>query len=300
MRSSIESAIDTPTSVPFAKNENIRSHDDFNARNDFSAHKVGPWPNSAGKRLFDILVSGTALILISPLFLLIAAIIKLTSRGPIFFKQLRMGKNHVAFHIYKFRTMHTCYTQGPLVTLKNDSRITSAGSGLRRFKLDELPQLYNVLRGNMSLVGPRPKVLGHENYEMRCKPGITGAATLIFAQEHHLLAQIPEEKVESFMVEVLHRIKAQVDHEYELNSTFLTDLNILVRTPMYITGLGCAKSLQGLADTQNAKAEPTPVEAAPQAVKSSPHTDEAIIYHGFPSMEQSVAVAVERSHTSTF
>jgi lipopolysaccharide/colanic/teichoic acid biosynthesis glycosyltransferase len=291
MRSSIDSIIGTPISVPSAKNDDVRESDDF------SVHKIGPWPNSSGKRLFDILVSGTVLILISPLFLLIAAIIKLTSPGPIFFRQLRMGKDNVAFFIYKFRTMHICDTQGPLVTFKNDSRITSVGSILRRFKLDELPQLYNVLHGSMSLVGPRPKVLGHEHYEMMCKPGITGAATLIFAQEHRLLAQVPAEKVESFTVEVLHRIKARVDQEYELNSTFLTDLNILVRTPMYISGVGCANSLQGLAGMPDAETKPATVEAAPQASRSCPDTNEAIIFHGFPPMEQSVAV--DRSHIST-
>ncbi len=210
-------------------------------------HSVRSWSNSAGKRAFDIAVAGPALIVAFPLLAAVAVIIKLTSRGPVFFRQLRMGKGQVPFIIYKFRTMQVRDLHGPLVTLKDDSRITRVGKVLRRFKLDELPQLYNVLRGDMSFVGPRPKVLGHENVELRCKPGITGAATLVFAREENLLAHIPDHHVEAFTVEVLHPFKADLDSRYAENCTFITDVKILTRTALHLMGSKNVNSLEELA-----------------------------------------------------
>jgi lipopolysaccharide/colanic/teichoic acid biosynthesis glycosyltransferase len=287
MRSSIDPSTDIPPSVPYAN-----KGDDGHSFGVLSASEVGPWPNSMGKRIFDILVSGSLLIVSAPLLLAIALFIKLTSRGPVLFSQLRMGKGLVAFPIYKFRTMRVTQTNGPLVTSRNDSRITFAGKVLRRFKLDELPQLYNVLRGDMSCVGPRPKVVGHEHKELRCKPGLTGAATLIFAHEDRLLAQIPDDKVESFTVEVLNRIKCQVDREYELDSTFLTDLKILMRTPIHISGLRPATTLQELPGNHYVKHGPVLVPA-----KRS-HEAEPIIFQGFPPVDQSIAT--ERSQSSIY
>jgi len=285
MRSSIDSSINTPTPLYMQKGERGIQIEE-------SSSQVGPWPNSVGKRLFDILLAGSALIISAPLLLFIALFIRLTSRGPILFSQMRVGKNHIAFPIYKFRTMRVGQPNGPLVTSRNDSRITFAGKVLRRFKLDELPQLYNVLRGDMSLVGPRPKVVGHEHNELRCKPGLTGAATLIFAHEDRLLAQIPDEEVELFIVEVLHRIKAQVDNEYEVDSTFLTDLKILIRTPIHISGLRRPTTLQDLPGNVTAKRGPTVV--APKKGSDA----EPVFFQRFPPMEQSIAA--ERSNTGTY
>jgi lipopolysaccharide/colanic/teichoic acid biosynthesis glycosyltransferase len=208
---------------------------DIDNRDDSDVLSLRLWSNSTAKRTFDIAVSGPTLLLALPLFAAIAALIKLTSRGPVFFRQLRMGKGKVPFIIYKFRTMQVRALHGPLVTSKDDSRITVVGKFLRRFKLDELPQIFNVLRGDMSFVGPRPKVLGHEQTELPCKPGITGAATLVFAQEENLLAHIPEHKVEIFTVEVLHPIKASLDTQYARTSTFMTDFRLLIRTILHVT-----------------------------------------------------------------
>jgi len=284
MRSSVDSSINIPTSISCVPGE-----DQGTVKSDSRPPEVGPWPNSAGKRLFDILLSGSALILSAPLLLAIAIFIKLTSRGPVFFSQLRMGKGHVAFPIYKFRTMRVSQPNGPLVTSRNDSRITFAGKVLRRFKLDELPQLYNVLRGDMSLVGPRPKVVGHEYNELRCKPGLTGAATLIFAHEDRLLAQVPEEEVEAFTVEVLHRIKARLDCEYEVDSSFMTDLKILIRTPIHISGLRRPSTLQGITGTLegisgSVEGKSEPVLVMPKKTAGA----EPVFFQGFPPVEQSI------------
>ena len=196
----------------------------------FGTQRQQPWSNSAGKRAFDIAIAGPALLLSLPLFAAVAVLIKLESRGAVLFRQRRMGKAQVPFTIYKFRTMVADETPGPLVTRKGDRRMTRVGKFLRWSKLDELPQLYNVLRGDMSFVGPRPKVLGHDRAELLCKPGITGAATLIFAREEDLLEHVPVQQVEDFTVNVLHPIKADLDREYQLSSTLRTDLKIMVNT----------------------------------------------------------------------
>jgi Undecaprenyl-phosphate glucose phosphotransferase len=147
---------------------------------------LGPF-EAATKRWFDILVSAIALLLLSPLFALIAVLIKCDSRGPVFFRQRRRGYNTAEFRIWKFRTM-TTMEDGDIVTqaTKGDARITFIGSFLRRFSLDELPQLINVLKGEMSLVGPRPHAVAHDRFferritgyprRLNVKPGITGWA----------------------------------------------------------------------------------------------------------------------------
>jgi lipopolysaccharide/colanic/teichoic acid biosynthesis glycosyltransferase len=198
----------------------------------------------------------------------------------------------VTFPIYKFRTMRISEPSGSLVTSRNDSRITFAGKVLRRLKLDELPQLYNVLIGDMSCVGPRPKVVGHEQDELLCKPGLTGAATLLFAHEDRLLALIPQEKVETFAVEVLHRVKAQVDRKYEMESTFVTDLLILIRTPLHITGFQYYKTLRQLEDTLDLNLEPAHLTPSKVPVEGT------IFVQGFPLTEQ--PLVVERPHNSIY
>jgi lipopolysaccharide/colanic/teichoic acid biosynthesis glycosyltransferase len=189
------------------------------------------WSTSAGKRIFDMFCVTPAILVLSPLVVLISAAVRITSDGPILFRQNRIGKGRKVFTIYKFRTMyHDASRTGPSVTKAGDPRLTCVGSFLRRYKLDEIPQLYNVLRGDMSLVGPRPKLARFEHAEMGCRPGLTGAATLAFAREEELLKNIPEAELDSFHMEVLSPIKAGLDNEYQSRATFASDLGILFNT----------------------------------------------------------------------
>ena len=155
------------------------------------------------KRIFDIVVSVCGLILLSPLFLFLAVWIKLDSRGPVFYRQVRVGRNNKDFRIFKFRSMKEGSDQGSLVTIGgHDSRITRSGYILRKFKLDELPQLINVFVGDMSLVGPRPEVRHYVDFwtpeqmhVLDVRPGITDPASIKFRNENDLLdkAENPEE-----------------------------------------------------------------------------------------------------------
>lgn len=146
-----------------------------------------PLAHAAAKRVLDIALSGTALLMLLPLFALIAVSIKLTSRGPVFYSQQRGGRHGLPFTIYKFRSMHVHDTPGYTVqATEQDARVTIVGAWLRRLSLDELPQLLNVLKGDMSLVGPRPHALDHDSYygqrlrhyhsRYQVRPGLTGLA----------------------------------------------------------------------------------------------------------------------------
>lgn len=189
-----------------------------------------PWVVSGLRRVFDVAVATTALILLLPLILCAAVIVRLDSRGPIFFRQRRMGRNGKEFTLYKFRSMNSEDTGGASITVMGDSRITRAGSFLRRYKLDELPQFFNVLRGDMGLVGPRPKLPHHEALHMTCRPGITGIATLAFHKEEQFLSGIPEDELEAFYEQFVKPAKAQMDLEYMRTATPVSDLRILWRT----------------------------------------------------------------------
>jgi lipopolysaccharide/colanic/teichoic acid biosynthesis glycosyltransferase len=195
--------------------------------------KESRWFNSRRKRLFDLFTAVPILVISGPVLGMIACAIKLTSRGPVLFKQTRVGKNQVPFVIYKFRTMtELAEDLGSTVTKEGDPRRTRFGVFLRKSKLDELPQLLNVLRGDMSLVGPRPKLAEHETMYLTCRPGITGAATLLFAREEELLAKVPESFLEDYARLVLGPIKVKVDQEYIQGASFLTDLRILASTAL--------------------------------------------------------------------
>lgn len=152
------------------------------------------------KRLFDILFAGIGLLVLLPLFAVIAIAIKLDSKGPVFFRQERVGQFGVPFRIHKFRTMtQNSETKGLQITTDGDSRITQAGQWLRKYKLDELAQLIDVVLGKMSLVGPRPEVpryveLYPENVRtliLSVKPGITDLASIEFKDENAILASSP-------------------------------------------------------------------------------------------------------------
>jgi len=188
------------------------------------------------KRLFDFIISFFGLLILSPFLVLIALVIKLTSSGTIIYKQIRVGKNNRDFTIYKFKTMVEGAEKLGLLTIGNhDPRITKFGYYLRRYKLDELPQLFNVLIGNMSLVGPRPELRKYVNFYkqdqlnvLNYKPGITGLASLEFIDECALLAK--QKDPEAYFIEVIIPKKAQINLKYHQQSTFLSDLQIIFKT----------------------------------------------------------------------
>jgi len=193
--------------------------------------RLSSWCASNWKRGFDLLCIIPGLILISPFLGMIAIAVRLTSPGPVIFRQERVGQNRKLFTIYKFRTMvENSEAIGPGHTAKGDPRITFVGHVLRRFKLDELPQLYNVLRGDMSLVGPRPKLPHHDPVAMACRPGVTGAATLAFRSEARILSEVPPERIDGFYQQYIVPHKMRLDSEYMERATVLSDINLLLAT----------------------------------------------------------------------
>jgi lipopolysaccharide/colanic/teichoic acid biosynthesis glycosyltransferase len=196
---------------------------------------VFAFPVSA-KRFYDFIFSFCGLVVLSPLFLLIGALIKIADGGDVFYRQIRIGLHGRPFRICKFRTMVPVAEQaGPFVTKDGDARITGIGRILRRTKLDELPQLWNVLRGEMSLVGPRPEVPRFvEHYTpqqseiLRYKPGITDLATLCFRDEETLLGKA--DSLEEFYIQQCIPRKLKLNREYAERANLLSDTWIIVRT----------------------------------------------------------------------
>lgn len=190
-----------------------------------------------GKRAFDLLGAGLALLLLSPFMLVIALWVKLDSRGPVFFRQERVGRHGVLFRIHKFRSMVADAPQrGLALTVGDDARITRAGRWLRRTRLDELPQLIDVIAGHMSLVGPRPEVpqyVAHYPPALRERalsvcPGITSPAALMFLDESELLARSADPERE--YVEVILPRKLQCAADYAERATLRSDFGVLMRT----------------------------------------------------------------------
>ena len=188
------------------------------------------------KRLFDIVVSGCGLIVMSPIFLILAIWIKLDSKGPIFYRQVRVGRNNKDFKIFKFRSMRVESDKGSLVTIGvQDPRITRSGFFIRKFKLDELPQLINVFIGDMSLVGPRPEVRHYVNcwtpeqmHVLDVRPGITDSASIKFRNENELMGQA--EDPEKYYIEVIMQEKIKLYLEYVQNHSFWVDIKLIIRT----------------------------------------------------------------------
>lgn len=190
-----------------------------------------PWSISGGKRWFDVLAVILSLPLVVPILLLVALTVRLSSRGPVLFVQTRVGQCGRLFRIFKFRTMtHNSGENRPLVTTLGNQPFTPVGRFLRKWKLDELPQLMNVLRGEMSLVGPRPKVPNHEYDLPLCRPGITGAATLVFAREEALLDTVPGHLLDDYVHNVVLPAKRQMDADYLSRATLRADLAILLKS----------------------------------------------------------------------
>lgn len=200
------------------------------------------------KRLFDVVFAALALLLLSPLLLALALWVRLDSPGPVFFRQQRVGLGGRLFGIYKFRTMHTgAEAAGPQITVGRDARITRAGAWLRRSKLDELPQFINVLRGDMSVVGPRPEVpryVAHYPAELRAvvlsvRPGITDLASIAFRNESDLLAHSPDP--ERTYVEQVLPTKLRYARQYVHTRSLWLDLRIIARTVLALLGLRWAQ-----------------------------------------------------------
>jgi lipopolysaccharide/colanic/teichoic acid biosynthesis glycosyltransferase len=192
--------------------------------------EASPWVLSLTRRCLDCAVALVALIALAPLLLLAAVLVRFGSRGPVLFRQRRMGRNGREFTLYKFRSMTESVGGGASITVAGDVRITPAGALLRRFKLDEIPQFWNVLRGDMGLVGPRPKLPRHEGLHLNCRPGITGVATLAFRREEEFLAGIPAHEIEAFYELFIKPAKAKMDLEYMRTATFSSDLRLLWNT----------------------------------------------------------------------
>lgn len=188
------------------------------------------------KRLFDITASGLGLLILSPLFLVIAIWIKCDSKGPVFYRQVRVGKDNEDFRIFKFRSMRLGSDKGSLVTIGGrDPRVTRSGYYIRKFKIDELPQLINVFIGDMSLVGPRPEVRHYVNYwtpeqmhVLDVRPGITDPASIKFRNENELMEKADDP--EKYYIEVIMQEKIKLYLEYVDNHSFLNDIKLIFKT----------------------------------------------------------------------
>jgi lipopolysaccharide/colanic/teichoic acid biosynthesis glycosyltransferase len=194
---------------------------------------LSPWTRSRAKRIFDCMCVLLASPVVVPFVLAIGAAVRLTSRGPVLFLQERMGMNYQTFTIFKFRTMHHVSGEArQFITSVHNQRFTPIGAFLRRWKLDELPQLANVLLGHASLVGPRPKMPEFVPCKLPCRPGLTGVATIAFAREAAILARVPREWLGGYYHQVVLPAKQEMDAEYLAQATLLSDLGLIIKTSL--------------------------------------------------------------------
>lgn len=188
------------------------------------------------KRLFDIFASGLGLIALSPLFVVLAVWIKCDSRGPVFYRQTRVGKDNKDFRLFKFRSMRPDSDKLGLITVGGrDPRVTRSGYYIRKYKLDEFPQLINVFRGDMSLVGPRPEVRKYVDMyspeQMRVlsvRPGITSLASIRYRNENEILAAAADP--DKTYIEQVMPDKLAIDLEYVDRATLLNDIKLILST----------------------------------------------------------------------
>ncbi len=188
------------------------------------------------KRLFDIFASGIGLLVLSPLFLVVAIWIKCDSKGPVFYKQQRVGRGNKDFWLYKFRSMRPGSDKQGLITVGGrDPRVTRSGYFIRKYKLDELPQLINVFIGDMSLVGPRPEVRKYvemytpaQMHVLDVRPGITDLASIRYRNENELLEQADDP--DRYYVEVIMQDKLKINLEYVAKHSFWYDIKLIFMT----------------------------------------------------------------------
>ena len=188
------------------------------------------------KRLFDIIASACGLLVLSPVFLIMAIWIKQDSNGPVFYRQVRVGRHNKDFRIFKFRSMRVGADKGGLVTIGGrDPRITRSGYFIRKYKLDEFPQLMNVFLGEMSVVGPRPEVRHYVNYwtpeqmhVLDVRPGITDPASIKFRNENELMEKA--EDPEDYYINVIMQEKIKLYLEYIQNASCWSDIKLIFKT----------------------------------------------------------------------
>lgn len=210
-----------------------------------SKQKKGFWRSfdRVLKRGVDIVGSGAGLVLLSPLFLAVAVWIKWDSKGPVFYRQKRVGRGEKDFDLFKFRSMLSNSDSGSLLTIGGrDSRVTKAGYYIRKYKIDELPQLINVFLGNMSLVGPRPQVrrfvdlyTPEQLHVLDAKPGITDPASIYYRNENVLLGSVKGEHPEDYYIRVIMPHKLGICRDYIDRRNIITDFKIILDT---IFGVG--------------------------------------------------------------
>ena len=195
------------------------------------------------KRIFDLFFSTIGLILLAPFFIFISISLIFDSKGGIFYKQIRVGKGNINFLMFKFRTMQTGSDKKGLLTIgDNDNRITKVGYFLRKYKIDELPQLINIVKGDMSFVGPRPEVRKYVDlYDMdqlkvlSVKPGLTDYSSLYFINESEILSQ--SSNPEETYIHIILPAKLELCKKYIKESSFRTDIKIIVQTIFKIIGI---------------------------------------------------------------
>ena len=192
------------------------------------------------KRVFDIIASGLGLLILSPLFLVIAVWVKLDSPGPVFYKQVRVGRNNKDFYLYKFRSMRVGSDKKGLITVGGrDPRVTRSGYYIRKYKLDEFPQLINVFKGDMSLVGPRPEVRKYvdlytpeQMHVLEVRPGVTDLASIRYRNENELLAKASDP--EQYYRDIVMQDKLRINLEYVRNHSFFGDICLIFKTILSI------------------------------------------------------------------
>ena len=188
------------------------------------------------KRLFDIISSGIGLLCLAPVFVVMAIWIKLDSRGPVFYRQTRVGRYGRDFRIFKFRSMRVGSDKGRQITVgERDPRITRSGYFIRRYKIDELPQLINVFLGDMSIVGPRPEVRKYvdlyseeQRKVFQVRPGITDLASIKYLNENELLSQVDDP--DTYYIDVIMPDKLAINLEYIRHQSFMGDIKIIFNT----------------------------------------------------------------------
>jgi lipopolysaccharide/colanic/teichoic acid biosynthesis glycosyltransferase len=233
-------------------------------------------PPGAPRRVHDLLITGTTFVVVLPLFVMLAFLVMLSSPGPVIFRQERVGQGGVAFTLLKFRTMRTG-ASGPNVTTNDDNRLTPLGKLLRLVGLDELPQLINILKGEMTLVGPRPETLDlASRYPTGChtvfdhRPGLTGPAAIRLRDRDELRS--PTDAVEEYYLDVVVPAKVNVDLDFLANPTVVRTVGIIVETFLYILSGGRIRRAVTLAKptariTPAPKAHSTPPASVPQSAQ---------------------------------